>query len=228
MTKSNQSNLADTAKADPLDSMPSEARSAIKRRNLVVSLVVGVGVAALSAFATKAALDPQVRALESQALSSTNETLTALNRVARLESELEEMRLVQQYSTSFRIPADLAHAIREAAERENLDLDVAFRLVATESSFRRRAISPVGAIGYTQVMPTTAAWLEPGITEADLFDRDTNLRLGFRYLRMLIDQYDDERVALLAYNRGPGAVSRIMASGGDPANGYARQILGSE
>ena len=137
-------------------------------------------------------------------------------------------RLVQQYSTSFRIPADLAHAIREAAERENLDLDVAFRLVATESSFRRRAISPVGAIGYTQVMPTTAAWLEPGITEADLFDRDTNLRLGFRYLRMLIDQYDDERVALLAYNRGPGAVSRIMASGGDPANGYARQILGSE
>ena len=228
MTKANQKNLADTAKADPLDSMPSEARSAIKRRKLAVALTAAAGVAGLSAFVTNAAMAPQVRALESQALSSTHETVTALDDIARLESEVEELRLVQQYSTSFRIPADLAQAIREAADREDLDLDIAFRLVATESSFRKRAISPVGAIGYTQVMPTTAAWLEPGVTEGDLFDRDTNLRLGFRYLRMLIDQYDDERLALLAYNRGPGAVSRIMASGGDPANGYARQILGSE
>lgn len=228
MTKLHQRNLADTAKADPLDSMPSEARSAIKRRNLAVALTTALGVAVLSAVATKAAIAPHVQTLESQALSSTYETVAALNDVTRLESEVEELRLVHQYSTSFRIPADLAQAIREAAEREDLDLDIAFRLVATESSFRRRAISPVGAIGYTQVMPTTAAWLEPGMTEGDLFDRDTNLRLGFRYLRMLIDQYDDERLALLAYNRGPGAVSRIMANGGNPANGYARQILGSE
>lgn len=227
MTKA-RTNLADTAKADPLDSMPSEARSAIKRRNLIVWLIGAMGVAVLSAFVTKAAMAPQVQALQSQALSSTHETVAALDDIARLEDEIEGLRLVQQYSTSFRIPADLARAIGEAAEREDLDLDLAFRLVATESSFRRRAISPVGAIGYTQVMPTTAAWLEPGITEGDLFDRDTNLRLGFRYLRMLIDQYDDERLALLAYNRGPGAVSRIMANGGDPANGYARQILGSE
>lgn len=227
MTKA-RTNLADTAKADPLDSMPSEARSAIKRRNLILGLAGAMGVAVLSAFVTRAAMAPQLQALQSQAVSSTHETVEALNDIARLESEIEELRLVQQYSTSFRIPADLARAIGEAATREDLDLDLAFRLVATESSFRRRAISPVGAIGYTQVMPTTAAWLEPGITDGDLFDRDTNLRLGFRYLRMLIDQYDDERLALLAYNRGPGAVSRIMANGGDPANGYARQILGSE
>jgi soluble lytic murein transglycosylase-like protein len=227
MTKA-RTNLADTAKADPLDSMPSEARSAIKRRNLILGLIGAMGVAVLSAFVTRAAMAPQMQALQSQAVSSTHETVEALDDIARLESEIEELRLVQQYSTSFRIPADLARAIGEAATREDLDLDLAFRLVATESSFRRRAISPVGAIGYTQVMPTTAAWLEPGITEGDLFDRDTNLRLGFRYLRMLIDQYDDERLALLAYNRGPGAVSRIMANGGDPANGYARQILGSE
>jgi soluble lytic murein transglycosylase-like protein len=198
------------------------------KSKLFATLGASAGVACLSAFATKAAMAPQVRALESQFVSSTNETVAALDDVARLESELEELRLVQQYSSNFRIPADLAQAIREAAEREDLDLDLAFRLVATESSFRRHAISPVGAIGYTQVMPTTAAWLEPGVTEGDLFDRDTNLRLGFRYLRMLIDQYEDERLALLAYNRGPGAVSRIVANGGDPANGYARQILGSE
>jgi soluble lytic murein transglycosylase-like protein len=118
--------------------------------------------------------------------------------------------------------------IYTAALRENLEPRVAFQLVSIESGFRQRAISPVGAVGYAQVMPATAAWLEPGITVNDLFDRDTNLRLGFRYLRMLVDQYGDARLALLAYNRGPGVVSAMMARGEDPANGYARQILGTE
>jgi soluble lytic murein transglycosylase-like protein len=45
---------------------------------------------------------------------------------------------------------------------------------------------------------------------------------------MLVDQYGDARLALLAYNRGPGVVSAMMARGEDPANGYARQILGTE
>ena len=170
----------------------------------------------------------QFRAMETQVAAARSETMGAYSDLSRLESELEQLQVVQQYSTEFRIPADLANAIQEAARRENLDPDIAFRLVATESSFRRRSISSVGAIGYTQVMPSTAAWLEPGITEKDLFDRDTNLRLGFRYLRMLLDQYGDARLALLAYNRGPGVVSALMMRGEDPANGYARQILGSE
>jgi soluble lytic murein transglycosylase-like protein len=173
-------------------------------------------------------MNPQIRALEAQVAAAKAETMEALSDLSQLQSETEQLRLVQQYSTDFRIPADLADAIHEAARRENLDLKVAFRLVAAESSFRKRAISPVGAIGYTQVMPSTAFWLDPGVTEKDLFDRDTNLRLGFRYLRMLLDQYGDARLALLAYNRGPGVVSALMQRGEDPANGYASQILGSE
>ncbi len=226
---SNQKNdLTGAAYSAPLDSMPSARRAAIKRRNFIVGLLGALTLVALTIGGTRAVMMMQFRAMETQVAAARSETMGAYSDLSRLESELEQLQVVQQYSTEFRIPADLANAIQEAARRENLDPDIAFRLVATESSFRRRSISSVGAIGYTQVMPSTAAWLEPGITEKDLFDRDTNLRLGFRYLRMLLDQYGDARLALLAYNRGPGVVSALMMRGEDPANGYARQILGSE
>lgn len=226
---SNQKNdLTGAAYSAPLDSMPSARRAAIKRRNFIVGLLGALTLVALTIAGTRAVMMMQFRAMETQVAAARSETMGAYSDLSRLESELEQLQVVQQYSTEFRIPADLANAIQEAARRENLDPDIAFRLVATESSFRRRSISSVGAIGYTQVMPSTAAWLEPGITEKDLFDRDTNLRLGFRYLRMLLDQYGDARLALLAYNRGPGVVSALMMRGEDPANGYARQILGSE
>ena len=229
MMGSNQTNdLVGTAHASPLDSMPSATRAAIKRPNLVVGWLTALGIAALALAGTRAAMTTQLHTLEAQVVEAQAETTDALSDLSQLTGEVEQLRLVQQYSTDFRIPADLADAIHEAARREDLDPRMAFRLVATESSFRKRAISPVGAIGYTQIMPSTAAWLDPDVTERDLFDRDTNLRLGFRYLRMLMGRYGDARLALLAYNRGPGVVSALMIRGEDPANGYARQILGSE
>lgn len=212
----------------PLDGMRSAERAAHRRRGLLVTALAAFGLAALSAAATRAAMSPGIHALEAQAATARAETRDVLSDMAVLEQELARMTTVAEFSAEFGIPADLAGAIHEAALRENLEPRLAFRLVSTESAFRRRAISPVGAVGYAQVMPATAAWLEPGVREDDLFDRDTNLRLGFRYLRMLLDQYGDTRLALLAYNRGPGVVSSMVARGEDPANGYARQILGTE
>ena len=85
-----------------------------------------------------------------------------------------------------------------------------------------KATSRVGAVGLTQLMPATAKWLEPGTTRDDLRDTETNLRIGFGYLRDLIDKYDgDENLALSAYNRGPGTVDRILKRGGNPDNGYS-------
>lgn len=155
-------------------------------------------------------------------------------RLAEVEGDLEvarhEMARLQSvisYSEAYDIPADLAAAIYRVARAENLDPDMAFRLVQIESGFRQRAVSPIGAVGYTQLLPSTAAWLEPGITEERLFDRDTNLRLGFRYLRSMLDRYDDPQLALLAYNRGPGVVQAMLARGEDPRNGFAGRILGT-
>lgn len=130
--------------------------------------------------------------------------------------------LAARYDISF----DLAREIEEAALAERIDPELAFRLVYVESRFHERAVSPAGALGLTQLMPATAAWLQPGVTRQEIFDRGTNLRLGFRYLRMLLQTYDGRiEEALHAYNRGPGTVDRIRAAGGDPANGYADLIL---
>src|SRR5690606_39516452 len=79
----------------------------------------------------------------------------------------------------------------------------------------------------TQLWPVTAEELHPGVTPESVFDRDTNLRLGFRYLRWLLEVYDGEiDEALHAYNRGPGTVDRTRAEGKDPANGFADRVLG--
>ena len=135
---------------------------------------------------------------------------------------------VARYAIRYGISYDLAALIGEAAREEGIDPDLAFRLVYVESRFEERALSPVGAMGLTQLMPRTADYLQPGISEEEIYDPETNLRLGFRYLGTLLKEYDG-RVpdALHAYNRGPGTVDRIRARGGDPANGYADKVLGS-
>ncbi len=133
---------------------------------------------------------------------------------------------VREYASRFRIGWDLADRIHRAATAEGIDPELAFRLVRVESSFRQTAVGPAGSIGFTQVQPNTARWLDPTVTRDDLFETETNLRLGFRYLRMLLDRYGDTVLALLAYNRGPGTVESVMASGGDPSNGYASRVLG--
>lgn len=143
--------------------------------------------------------------------------------------QIERLQRAHQYSAKYRIPADLAMAIHEIALAENIDPQLAFELVRVESQFNPRAVSPVGALGFTQLMPSTAKLLKPGITRAQIFDRDTNLRLGFRFLRSMVNHYDgDVRLALLAYNRGPATVDRLLRVGADPGNGYAQAVLGKQ
>ena len=124
---------------------------------------------------------------------------------------------------------ELAETIYDIAMEEEIDPDVAFGLVRTESEFNPRAKSPVGAIGLTQLMPATARWMRPGTTVSDLRNPEVNVRIGFRYLRELLDKYDgDQRLALLAYNRGPGTVDRVLKRGGDPDNGYVEAVVTGE
>jgi hypothetical protein len=124
---------------------------------------------------------------------------------------------------------DLAENIYNIALEEDIDPEVAFGMVRTESEFKNHATSHVGAIGLTQLMPKTAQWLRPGTSASDLRNPETNLRIGFQYLKDLIRKYDgDTRLALLAYNRGPGTVDRALKRGVDPDNGYAEAVLTGE
>lgn len=135
-------------------------------------------------------------------------------------------RNIERHS-EFRITRALAEQIHDAAVDQGVDPDVAFGLVRAESGFRNQATSPVGAVGLTQLMPRTAAWMEPGVSRNELRNPERNLQIGFKYLNYLLDKYDgDENLALLAYNRGPGTVDRILKRGGNPDNGYASFVRG--
>jgi len=144
--------------------------------------------------------------------------------VARLQ--LDRVNAIMQYSTHYRLPADMATAVYDVALSEGIDPGLAFRLVKVESGFNPRAVSHVGAIGLTQVLPSTARLYEPGLTTQQLYDRDTNLRIGFRYLRDLLDRYPaNMQLALLAYNRGPAKVEQLLGAGRNPANGYEVEVM---
>src|SRR2546429_7875148 len=126
------------------------------------------------AAATMPATLGDLRSLE-QSLEATRGELA----VARLQ--LERANAIIDYSTHYAIAADLAAAIYDVALAEGVDPALAFRLVKVESGFNPKAKRKVGAIGYTQGLPSTARLYEPGLTTAQLYDRGTNLRLGFPF-----------------------------------------------
>ncbi|WP_162574428.1 lytic transglycosylase domain-containing protein [Variovorax sp. PBL-H6] len=105
-------------------------------------------------------------------------------------------------------------ALREAAQRHDIDYELLQALVATESGFDARAVSPKGALGLMQLMPATAQRYgvgadKRGSIEKKLFDPHINIAAGARYLRDLIAMFPgDIGLALAAYNAGEGAVQR--------------------
>lgn len=142
-------------------------------------------------------------------------------RIHERHESLNRWHRIYSFSTRYRIKPDLSRRIYDAAITAGIEPELGFRLVRVESVFDTKAVSPVGALGLTQLMPSTARVFEPNVTREDLLTADVNLRIGFRYLRGLIREYDgDLKLALLVYNRGPAAVGRAMAMGKSPANGY--------
>lgn len=115
--------------------------------------------------------------------------------------------------------------ILAVSERHGVDGLLVAALVEAESHFRSRRVSPRGAVGLMQILPSTAA--DFGDEEQDLFDPRVNLEIGTRYLGTLIDLYDgDLELALAAYNAGPGTVARY--DGMPPyreTKGYVRKVM---
>lgn len=98
--------------------------------------------------------------------------------------------------------AYVPHA-RAAARKHGIPEDLFLRLVQQESGWNPNARSHKGAQGLAQLMPGTAAKL--GVNAADPVQ---NLDGGARYLRMMYNTFGDWRLALAAYNAGPGAVAK--------------------
>jgi soluble lytic murein transglycosylase-like protein len=111
--------------------------------------------------------------------------------------------------------------IDAAAASNGIDPALLKGLVSQESGFDPNARSGAGALGLTQLMPGTAASL--GVTNP--LDPAQSLQGGAKYLRQQLDRFGgDERLALAAYNAGPGAVARY---GGVPPYSETQNYVNS-
>jgi len=113
----------------------------------------------------------------------------------------------------------IAQSVAEESFRHRIDPGLLLSVILLESRFRTDAVSEKGAIGLMQLLPSTAEELSGQLDlewrgEARLLDPRTNIALGAFYLKSLMRTFDgDVNLALTAYNKGPGYVQRMQASG---------------
>jgi soluble lytic murein transglycosylase-like protein len=122
--------------------------------------------------------------------------------------------------------------VREAAQRHGVDVELINALIAVESGFNPRAVSPKGAVGLMQLMPTTAErYLKPHDGSADVAQRlaepRTNIAVGTRLIAELLQRHGRIDLALAAWSAGSGAVRR---AGGqlpaiDETRAHVQQVL---
>ena len=118
----------------------------------------------------------------------------------------------------FRTQVPYGDIIYREARKNDLPPELVAAMVHTESDFRPRLVSGKSAQGLMQIVPSTAALL--GVD--DPFDPEKNIAAGTRYFRYLLDRFDDETIALAAYNAGEGNVARF---GGIPPFAETRDYI---
>jgi soluble lytic murein transglycosylase-like protein len=102
-------------------------------------------------------------------------------------------------------PVNIDEVVREASSRYQLDPDFVSSVIKAESNFKPHAVSPKGAQGLMQLMPSTAAQL--GVK--DPFDPRANVEAGTAHLSDLLNQYHNDPIkALAAYNAGAHRVQQ--------------------
>ncbi|MDJ0789930.1 MAG: lytic transglycosylase domain-containing protein, partial [Myxococcota bacterium] len=143
-------------------------------------------------------------------------------------------------------PRAFSTEVEAAARAAGIPEALLLSVMREESGFRPKVLSSVGARGLVQIMPTTGTHLArllswPQFDPDQLFDPETNLTLGARYLRNLLEEFDGRAAAAVAaYNAGENAVARwIDRNGGleedewveaipyDQTRSYVRRVLRS-
>jgi soluble lytic murein transglycosylase-like protein len=110
-----------------------------------------------------------------------------------------------------------SEAIAEVALKYDFPPTLVLSLIQHESGFRLDAVSPKGAVGLTQILPSTAFETALALgyrpfNKEQLFDPGTNIRLGVSYLASLRSAYGSLDAALAVYRGGPDATKGRTAA----------------
>jgi soluble lytic murein transglycosylase-like protein len=175
--------------------------STIKRSCHLTAILCGVTLATLPV-----ARDQATSAWKSVAVATSE---TAVDEPATAEAETpdeaapQDEAAQQDEAPSTLSRAQIAEIVEQTAPDYNVDPKLVMAVIATESSFNAKAVSPANAQGLMQLRPDTAQRF--GVSDA--FDPADNIRGGTKYLRWLIDNFrGDLSLVLAAYNVGENAV----------------------
>jgi len=121
----------------------------------------------------------------------------------------------QQDDLSLRFPQYYAQHIVNEAKKNRLDPAWVFAVTRQESAFRPHVKSYAGALGLMQLMPKTGFMVAKTINinlrnHSDILDINNNVKLGSKYLQLMLDRYKHLVVATAAYNAGPNRVQKWL------------------
>lgn len=120
---------------------------------------------------------------------------------------------INKNDLALRFPKNFSDYIHREARNNDIDPEVLFAITRQESAFIPTAKSPAGALGLMQLMPQTGKMVarlsrEPLRNHTDLLQPEKNIRLGSFYLRMMLDQnQQNHALAAASYNAGPHRVA---------------------
>ncbi len=105
-----------------------------------------------------------------------------------------------------RIIRDYGHLVDKAAQANQVDSALVYAVIKEESGGNHKAVSEAGAKGLMQLMDSTAK--EMGTQS--VFNPKDNIESGTKYLKQMLDRFGDTKLALAAYNAGPGNVEKYQ------------------
>jgi soluble lytic murein transglycosylase-like protein len=119
------------------------------------------------------------------------------------------------------LPVRFRSVFELASDKSGVPLSLLVAVAQEESNFEPNAVSRAGALGLLQVLPSTAQELS-----IDLNSPSANVLAGARYLRRMLDRFDDSvELALAAYNAGPTAVERAGGLPTEETRVYVNDVV---
>lgn len=117
------------------------------------------------------------------------------------------LTLVCKSIINYIFPIKYYDIIQKYSKKYKVEEELILSVINAESRFNKKALSNKGAVGLMQIMPETGQWLFEKLNKNNfskdmLYREEINIEIGTYYLKYLLEKFEDETLALCAYNAG--------------------------